>query len=79
VNENGKEEKGSGYASDATEDRKPTHTGPLPESSSSIWRSVFYSFRRLIYAPESLNERGILSMGWLRFKDFCCPTLYFLL
>jgi hypothetical protein len=63
VNENGKKEKGSGYTSDATEDRKPTHTDPLPESSSSIWRPVFYSFRRLIYAPKILNERGILKYG----------------
>ena len=35
MNENGKEEKGSGYASDATEDRKPTRTDPLPESSNN--------------------------------------------
>jgi hypothetical protein len=51
VNENGKEEKGFGYASDATEDRKPTHTDSLPDSSSSIWRPVFYS-SGAIYAPK---------------------------
>jgi len=75
VNENGKKEKNFSYACGTTEDREPTHSGSYPDTPNSIWRSAFY-FPSSIHAPESLNEQGSLSMGWLKSKDLCHPILY---
>jgi len=75
VNENGKKEESSSYASNTTEDRKPTHTGPFPDSSKSIWRSVFYP-SGAIHAAEVSIKVVPLSMGWLKSKT--CAVPYFI-
>jgi len=65
VNENGKKEESSGYASSTTEDREPACTGPFPDSSKPVWMSVFYS-SGAIHAAE-ISMKGVsLSMGWLK-------------
>jgi len=76
VNENGKKEESSGYASNTTEDREPAYTGPFPGSSKPIWMSVFYP-SGAIHAAEVSMKGVSLSMGWLK-SGFCCPILYFL-
>jgi len=77
VNKNGKEEKGSDYACDTTEDRSSAYPGSFSGSPGTC-NSDFYS-SGVIYATEVSMRELFLSMGWLRFRLVSSHTLFLML